>query len=56
VLGLVLLDQTVQWAADRIWWIGATLAACVALSVAASMWLEARADRRGTRPCANPDS
>jgi hypothetical protein len=48
-LGLVLLDQTVQWVAERIWWIGGTLAVCFALATAASMWLEARADRRGAR-------
>jgi hypothetical protein len=39
--------ETVQWVADRVWWIGSTLAVCFALAVAASMWLEARSDRRG---------
>lgn len=47
VLGLVLADETVQWVADRVFWIGGTMAACLVLSVAASMWLETRADRRG---------
>lgn len=46
VVGLVLADQAVQWVAERIWWIGGTLAACYALAVAASMWLAARQDRR----------
>ncbi len=49
VLGLVLLDQTVQWVAARIWWIGGTVAVCFALAVAAGMWLERQADRRGAR-------
>jgi len=42
-------DETVQWVAERIWWIGGTAAVCFALAVAASMWLEAWADRRGAR-------
>ena len=49
VLGLVLLDQTMQWVAEHIWWIGGTLAACFALAVAAGMWLEQWADARGAR-------
>jgi hypothetical protein len=47
VVGLVLAAEAVQWVAERVLWIGGTMAACLALSVAASMWLEARADRRG---------
>ncbi len=47
VLGLVLLDQTVQWVTERIWWIGGTVAMCFALAVAAGMWLERWAERRG---------
>jgi len=46
VVGLVLADETVQWVAERIWWIGGTLAVCFALAVAAGMWLEAWAERR----------
>jgi hypothetical protein len=42
-------DETVQWVAERIWWIGGTLAVCFALATAASMWLEAWADRRAAR-------
>ena len=49
VVGLVLADQTVQWVAERIWWIGGTLAVSLVLAVAASMALEAWADRRGAR-------
>ncbi len=49
VVGLVLADQAVQWVAERIWWIGGTLAVCFALAVAASMWLETQAARRGAR-------
>ena len=45
----VIAGETVQWVAERIWWIGGTLAACFALSVAASMALEARAARREAR-------
>ena len=45
----VLADETVQWVAERIWWIAGTLAVCFALAVAASMWLEAWAERRGAR-------
>jgi MFS family permease len=47
VIGLVVVAETVQWVAERIFWIGGTLAVCFALSVAASMWLETRADQRG---------
>ena len=46
VAGLWLLDQTAQVVAEYIWEIGATVAACFALAVAASMWLEARTGRR----------
>ena len=42
-------DETVMWVAERIWWIAGTLALCFVLAVAASMWLEAWADRRATR-------
>jgi hypothetical protein len=54
VVGLVLAAETVQAVAERVLWIGGTMAVCLALSVAASMWLEARADRQrpgmGSRP------
>ncbi len=43
---VVVAYETVQWVADRIWWIGSTVAVCFALAVAASMWLEQRSDRR----------
>jgi hypothetical protein len=42
-------DQACTWVADRIWWIGSTLALCFALAVAASMWLEHWSDRRGAK-------
>jgi hypothetical protein len=42
-------DETVLWVAERIWWIAGTLVLCFALATAASMWLEAWADRRGAR-------
>lgn len=38
----------VPWAAEHIWEIAATVAACLVLSVAASMWLERRSDARCT--------
>jgi hypothetical protein len=41
--------ETVLWVAEHIWWIIGTLAVCFALAVAASMALEAWADRRGAR-------
>jgi hypothetical protein len=41
--------ETVQWVADRIWWIGSTVIVCFALAVAAGRWLERLADRRGAR-------
>lgn len=41
--------ETVTWVAEHIWEIGLTVAACFALAVAASMWLERWADRRGAR-------
>jgi len=47
VVGLVVAAETVRWVAERIWWIGSTMAVCFVLAVAASMWLERRADRRG---------
>lgn len=47
VVGLVLACETVQWVADRIWWIGGTVAACFAAAVAVSTALEARSERRG---------
>lgn len=46
---LIIADRTVQFVADRIWWIGGTAAACFAVSVAVSMALEAWSDRRGAR-------
>jgi hypothetical protein len=46
---LVVAAEVVPWVAGHIWEIGLTLAACFALSVAASMSLEAWADRRGAR-------
>ncbi|HZR50085.1 MAG TPA: hypothetical protein VFB06_11255 [Streptosporangiaceae bacterium] len=48
-VAVIIADETVRWAADRIWWIGGTAAACFALSVAVTMWLERRADARGVR-------
>ena len=39
-------DETLQWVADRIWWIGGTLAVCFVLATAASMWLERLSDAR----------
>jgi hypothetical protein len=51
--GLVVIvyaaDQLSVWVAEHIWEIGGTLAACFALSVAVSMWLERWADIRGAR-------
>lgn len=46
VAALVLADRVVPWVADRIFWIGGTLALCFALATAASMWLETRTRRR----------
>jgi hypothetical protein len=48
VLGLAVAAEAVPWVAARIWWIGSTAAACFALAVAASVWLERWSDRRGT--------
>jgi hypothetical protein len=45
----VLADETVQWVAERIWWIGGTVAACFVLATAASMWLERLSDARCAR-------
>jgi hypothetical protein len=49
VIGLAVAAETVQWVAERIFWIGGTLAVCLALAVAAGMWLERWADIRGAR-------
>ena len=49
VVGLVVAAETVQWVAERIVWISATMAVCFILAVAAGMWLERLADRRGAR-------
>jgi hypothetical protein len=49
VVGLVVAAETVTWVAEHIWEIGLTVTACFALAVAASMWLERWADRRGAR-------
>jgi hypothetical protein len=46
---VIIADETVQWVAERIWWIGGTLALCFALAVAASMWLEGWNARREAR-------
>jgi hypothetical protein len=45
-LGLLIAYWTLPWAAERIWWIGGTIAVCFALAIAASMWLERRSARR----------
>jgi hypothetical protein len=42
-------DQLCAWVAEHIWEIGAVVAVCFGLATAASMWLEAWADRRGAR-------
>jgi hypothetical protein len=49
VVGLVVAGETVQWVAGRMVWISATMAVCFILAVAAGMWLERLADRRGAR-------
>jgi hypothetical protein len=49
VAAAVVADQAVQWVAERIWWIGGTLAVSFALAVAMSMALEALAARRAAR-------
>jgi hypothetical protein len=49
VVGLVVADRTVQWVAERVVWISATTIVCFALAVAAGMWLERCANRRGAR-------
>lgn len=46
---VVVADEAVQWVAERIWWIGGTLAVCFALSVAAAIMLGRWADRRDAR-------
>jgi hypothetical protein len=40
LIGLAVAAETVNWVAERIWWIGSTLAVCFALVVAAASWLE----------------
>lgn len=49
VLGLVVADKLCAWVAERIWWIGGTVAVCMVLAVAASMWLERLSDARCAR-------
>jgi hypothetical protein len=49
VVGLVVAAETVQWVAERIVWICATMAVCFILAVAAGIWLGRLADRRGAR-------
>lgn len=49
VVGLVLADEACVWVADRIWWIGGTLAVLVGLSAAAAITLGRWADRRDER-------
>jgi hypothetical protein len=49
VLAVAVAAETVQWVAERIWWIGGTIAACFALATAASMWLERLSDARCAR-------
>ena len=49
VVGLVVAAETVQWVAERIVWISATMAVCFILAVAVGMWLERLAYRRGAR-------
>jgi hypothetical protein len=49
LVGLIVAAKTVQWVAERIVWISATMAVCFILAVAAGMWLERLADRRGAR-------
>ena len=35
--------KAMPWAAERIWWIGGTVAACAGLAVASCLWLARRA-------------
>ena len=49
VIGLAVAYEAVGWVAERIWWIGGTLAVCFALSVAVSMWMERWAVVRSVR-------
>jgi len=42
-------DRMCLWVAERIWWIGGTIAACFILATAASMWLERLSDARCAR-------
>lgn len=48
-VGVYVAYDVVAVVAEYIWWIIGTLAVCFALAVAASMALEAWADRRGAR-------
>jgi hypothetical protein len=48
-VGLVVVGRMLPWVADRILWIGGTLAVCFALSVAAAMALQGWADRLAAR-------
>jgi hypothetical protein len=45
----VFAAETVAWVAERIFWIGGTLALCFVLAVAASMWLERWSATRAAR-------
>jgi hypothetical protein len=49
VVLVVIADELLPWVAERIWWIGGTVALCFALATAAAMWLERWADARGAR-------
>lgn len=49
VVVVYVADQLCAWVADRIWWIGGTIAACFILATAASMWLERLSDARCAR-------
>jgi len=49
VVGLVVADRTVQWVAERIVWIGGTIAVSLAVAVVASMALGAWTERREAR-------
>lgn len=49
VIGTVVAAEMCAWVAERIWWIGGTVAACFILATAASMWLERLSDARCAR-------